>query len=256
MHDQSKTTVLAVDIGNSSVSAALICGNRVRRSSRLLTSAGVKSITAVLRKVTAGQRAELAAISTVVPRVLYKWMKETRKFAVTEPISVHHNLRLGLRLDYPRPQTLGADRLANAVAANHYFGAPAIVIDCGTATTVDLIDTRHGFQGGIILPGPPLFLTYLHEHTAMLPSIDLPHRAPLVKIGKNTEAAMRLGAWLGYRGMLRESVAALQSTLRRTAPVIVTGGYARRIMRGSGIPTHTDEFLTLRGIALLALMNK
>src|SRR3989442_6205956 len=104
----------------------------------------------------------------------------------------------GVGIDYPEPETIGRDRLANAVAVRHRFGAPAVVVDFGTAVTFDVVNAKGEYVGGIIAPGLSAMTEYLHEKTALLPNIKI--REIRTVIGKNTEQAMLIGAVHGYRG--------------------------------------------------------
>jgi type III pantothenate kinase len=109
---------------------------------------------------------------------------------------VSHKITLGVGIDYPKPETIGADRLANAAAAVALYGSPAIVVDFGTAVTFDVISAAGDYAGGVIAPGLNAMTDYLHNRTALLPRVSLrePHRA----IGRSTVEAMRSGAIHGY----------------------------------------------------------
>src|SRR5208337_1781878 len=132
----------------------------------------------------------------------------------------------GVGIDYPKPDTIGPDRLANAVAARRRFGAPVVVVDFGTAVTFDVVNSEGNYVGGIIAPGLAAMTNYLHEKTALLPKIQI--RDVHTAIGKSTEQAMLVGAVHGYRGLVRELIRELKQELRaRKLPVVATGGYAR-----------------------------
>ncbi len=128
----------------------------------------------------------------------------------------------GVGIDYPQPNTIGPDRLANAVAARHRFGAPVVVVDFGTAVTFDVVDRAGNYVGGIIAPGLAAMTDYLHEKTALLPRISI--REVKSPIGKSTEQAMLVGAVHGYRGLIRELIMELKRELKvRRLPVVATG---------------------------------
>jgi type III pantothenate kinase len=153
-------------------------------------------------------------------------------------------------IDYPRPDTIGPDRLANAVAARHHFGAPVVVLDFGTAVTFDVVDARGNYVGGIIAPGLAAMTDYLHEKTAPLPQIRI--REVATVIGRNTEEAMLIGAVHGYRGLVRELIAELKRALRvKKLPVVATGGYARLMAAKLPEITAVDPRLTLEGLRLV-----
>ncbi len=156
----------------------------------------------------------------------------------------------GVGIDYPKPDTIGPDRLANAVAAAHHFGAPSVVVDFGTAVTFDVVNRSGNYAGGIIAPGLAAMTDYLHEKTALLPRIEI--RDIHARIGKNTEEAMLIGAVHGYRGLVRQLIAELKSELRaKTLPVVATGGYAELIARDLPEITSVNPLLTLEGLRLV-----
>ena len=155
----------------------------------------------------------------------------------------------GIGIDYPKPQSIGPDRLANAMAARRSFGAPVAVVDFGTAVTFDVVDRRGNYIGGIIAPGLEVMTDYLHEKTALLPRIKI--RDVQALVGKNTEQAMLIGAVHGYRGLIRELVAQIKRALRcRDLPVVATGGYARLIAAKLPEITAVAPLLTLEGLRL------
>ncbi len=155
----------------------------------------------------------------------------------------------------PSPHTIGPDRLANAVAARHHFGAPVVVVDFGTAVTFDVVDRAGNYVGGIIAPGLAAMTDYLHEKTALLPRIRIREvRSP---IGKSTEQAMLVGAVHGYRGLIRELIRELKRELKvRRLPVVATGGYARLIASKLPEITAVDPLLTLEGLRLVWQANQ
>lgn len=157
---------------------------------------------------------------------------------------------LGLRLDYPQPHHIGADRLANAVAVAHLGRVPAIVIDFGTAVTFDVISDEPAYCGGVIAPGLGAMNDYLHRRTALLPMIEL--HEPEHAIGKSTTEAMLAGAVYGYRGLVKEIVLQLQKELPRCAAIIATGGDAALIARGMPEIDEVDPLITLRGLHHIA----
>jgi len=156
----------------------------------------------------------------------------------------------GIGIQYPKPQTIGPDRLANAVAVKQHFGAPAVVVDFGTAVTFDVVNAQGNYVGGIIAPGLSVMTDYLHEKTALLPSINI--REIRAVIGKNTEEAMLIGAVHGYRGLIRELVGELKRALNcPRLPVVATGGYARLISSKLPDITAVRPLLTLEGLRLV-----
>ncbi len=156
----------------------------------------------------------------------------------------------GVGIDYPQPATIGPDRLANAVAARHAYGAPVVVVDFGTAVTFDVVDKKGNYVGGIIAPGLAAMTDYLHEKTALLPRIKI--REVKAVVGRNTEEAMLVGAVHGYRGLVRQLIQELHQALAcRDLSVVATGGYADLIARRVPEITAVDPLLTLEGLRLV-----
>ena len=155
-----------------------------------------------------------------------------------------------LTISYPRPETIGADRLADAAGAVSRYGAPVLVMDFGTALTAAIVTKDCVWRGGVIAPGFPLMRDYLFERTAKLPRMELGRgRAP--RIGRSTEEAMRFGALVGYRGMVREIVATLRGNFREDFKLVATGGFARWALKDLDLPFVVDPTLTLYGAGLV-----
>ncbi|MEM1083751.1 MAG: type III pantothenate kinase [Verrucomicrobiota bacterium] len=157
---------------------------------------------------------------------------------------------LGIDIDYPQPQSVGADRLANAVAVADRHGSPAIVIDFGTAVTFDVVSAAPAYCGGVIAPGLGAMSEYLGRRTALLPDFELAE--PPSAIGKSTVGAMQSGAVLGYRGLVREILTAIRRELDAPAMAVATGGDAALIARGVPEIDTVDPELTLHGLRLVA----
>ena len=155
----------------------------------------------------------------------------------------------GLEIDYPKPATIGPDRLANARAGLEHFGAPVVIVDFGTAVTFDIVDVQGRYAGGIIAPGLSAMTEYLHEKTALLPRVEIRNMRSV--IGKTTEHAMRIGAVHGYRGLITGLIKELQHELSaRKLPVVATGGTAQLIARQCPKITAVRPLLTLEGLRL------
>ncbi|MGO8765384.1 MAG: type III pantothenate kinase, partial [Limisphaerales bacterium] len=151
--------------------------------------------------------------------------------------------------DYPKPASIGADRLANAIAAKARFGAPVVVVDFGTAVTFDVVNAAGNYAGGIIAPGLAAMTDYLHEKTALLPRIKIVE--PKNVVGRSTEEAMLIGAVHGYRGLVRELISELKQELRvKQLPVLATGGYAKLIAAKMPEISAVEPDLTLEGLRL------
>ena len=156
----------------------------------------------------------------------------------------------GVGINYPEPDRIGPDRLANAVAAHAQFGGPSLVVDFGTAVTFDVVDKKGNYVGGIIAPGLAAMTDYLHEKTALLPRIEI--REIKTAIGRSTEEAMLIGAVHGYRGLIRELIAQLKKELKaKRLPVVATGGYAELIAAKMPEIDAVEPHLTIEGLRLV-----
>jgi type III pantothenate kinase len=249
--------ILLFDIGNTHTHVGLADGRRVRRHFNLLTRdwfAGGAAVEKLRRRV--GPRPITGvALCSVVPRATPVARQAVRRLWRRDALAVTPRRLPGIGIDYPRPTTVGPDRLANAVAVRHHYGAPAIVIDFGTAVTFDVVDARGNYVGGVIAPGLAAMTDYLHEKTALLPRVRL--REVSRAIGRSTAEAMRVGAVLGYRGLVRELLAALRGELgTRSVRVVATGGYARLMAAGLPGIQAVDPLLTLEGIRLVWEANR
>jgi len=240
-----------IDIGNTSASLGLYGNERVRgvvrTPSDLSEPEGVQMWLERLEP-------ERVAVASVVPAVRDRWAGLLKKAGVGDVLWVDHSCELGVGVDYPKPGQIGADRLANAAAAAHWVGVPAVVCDFGTALTFDVIAKERGYVGGVICPGLPLMFDYLAERTALLPALK-PVRSKSA-IGRSTEQAMRIGAERGYRGMVREVLGEIKAELGvRRLRVCATGGHAEWVLRESGIEMRVEKQLTLLGIGRIAQLN-
>jgi type III pantothenate kinase len=248
--------VLLLDIGNTNTHLGLATARRVARQTEVPTRAWFDGgHPPRLLKFVAGERVDGAALCSVVPKATPLAIRTVRKLWKQEALELTPRTLRGVGIEYPRPNTIGADRLANAVAARNRFGAPVVVVDFGTAVTFDVVNRAGDYVGGIIAPGLAAMTDYLHEKTALLPRIRI--REVESVIGRNTEEAMRIGAVHGYRGLIRALVAELSRELRtRRLPVVATGGYARLMAAKLPEITAVDPNLTLEGLRLAWLANQ
>jgi type III pantothenate kinase len=243
--------ILLFDIGNTNTHLGLANARRVVRQADMPTASWFdRTATARLAKFVDRTRIEGAALCSVVPKAtphIQRTVKKTWNLACLE--LTPKTLR-GVGIDYPRPNTIGPDRLANAVAARHHFGAPVVVVDFGTAVTFDVVDRRGNYVGGIIAPGLAAMTDYLHEKTALLPRIKICEISSA--IGKSTEQAMLVGAVHGYRGLIHGLLAELKRELKtRRLPVVATGGYAKLIAAKLREIWRVEPNLTLEGLRIV-----
>jgi type III pantothenate kinase len=253
--------LLAADIGNTNVTIGLFEDERLVHSWRSITRANATpdEVAAMLTAMLGldGHRLDeldAVAIASVVPPLSETWERlVTERVGVAPALVDAASLEGVLEILIDRPAEAGADRLANALAARIEFGGPAIVIDLGTSTNFDLIDSGGAYIGGAIAPGMGLSLEALVGRASKLPRIEL--RRPPSAIGANTVHAMQSGTVLGYIGLVSGLLTALRGELAERSPagsrvtVIATGGYTHQPWLGDvpGIDA-VEPDLTLRGI--------
>ena len=242
---------LAIDVGNTSTTLGVVSGAQVLAHGHV--AGGIDAIDAVLRYVKRFQRNhpfDGAVMASVVPAVNRRWEKCIKGQTGYAPLLLTHTTRLAVGIDYPHPETIGADRLANACAAATQYGTPAIVADFGTALTFDVVNAAGKYVGGVIAPGLPLMTDYLAERTALLPLVS--PRGRCGRVGRSTEGAMRIGARIGYRGMIREITSYLREQSGMEGAVCVaTGGFAGWVLANAGMDYHEDSELTLKGLGIV-----
>ncbi len=240
---------LLIDNSNSFTKFALATRTKIGPARKLAT-ADLNADS--LKKTLRGWRWKAAVLSSVVP---LKGDILAQFLAPAQVIRVSAKVRLGVGVDYPKPKTIGADRLANAVAAFAVFGAPVVVVDFGTAVSFDIVSAEGNYVGGVIAPGLEAMTDYLHQRTALLPRIALIE--PPGAIGKSTKHAMLAGAVYGYRGLVRQILKEIgtELSISKNLPVVATGGYATLIAAGLPEIKTVRENLTLDGLRIIGNLN-
>lgn len=250
--------LLAVDVGNTNLTVGLFAGDRLVRQWRLVTDPR-RSVSWYARALSCppkskGLPVDAAVFGSVVPP-LDAVLKAAilKAFGVTA-LQVGPKSPLGVPLEVRVPGQVGADRVLNALAARERHGAPAIVIDFGTATTFDCVDWRGAYIGGAILLGPNSAARALHEFTAQLPLVK-PAR-PRSVVGKDTVECLQAGLYYGYLGMVKEVLARTRREMGGKPTVIATGGLAPLLLTELPGVCHEPD-LTLHGLRLArALLSR
>ncbi len=268
--------LLCIDIGNTHTHLALhrdgvLSGQRDLPTPLLDDPAqGLPAILAALRSPSAPASStprpldSPASLSIAFCSVVPAATPRLRAVAAAAGLSTWQltpEVRLGVPISYPRPSEIGQDRLANAAGAHALApGRPAVVIDLGTAVTFDLVTPAGGYEGGIITPGPALVTRYLHERTAQLPLVtDL--QGPVASvIGKSTSEAIRIGAIVGYAGMIQALLDAVlaEYAARRlpSAEIFLSGGAAQVVQGRLRLPARVVPDLALLGLAAAHALNQ
>lgn len=251
--------LLAVDVGNTNVKFALVEGTEIRTRWRIATDArrtadqyAVWLTQLMALEGFARDVVSAVVVSTVVPRALHNIQLLAEKyFGVEAMVAGRAPLLWGIALDVKEPQSVGADRAVNAIAAHATLPGDLVMISFGTATTLDHIDYRGAYKGGLIAPGVNLSLEALVAAAAKLPRIAVETPPDASVIGTTTESQMQIGIYWGYVAMMEGLIARMKAEIGRPAKVIATGGLAHVFQEHSHLFDHIDPDLTLRGIALL-----
>jgi type III pantothenate kinase len=240
---------LLVDISNSYAKFAFASATRVFAPTRIVTD---RLSSRVVARFLGKQKVGKVVVSSVVPGKDSAILKAAGK---TKVLWLHWKVKMGVEIDYPKPQSIGADRLANAAAVTALYGFPAIVVDFGTAVTFDVVSERRAYIGGVIAPGLEAMTNFLYQRTALLPKLSL--KEPRRAIGKSTIQAMLSGAVFGYRGLVREILSQIRAEQfpRKKVHVVATGGYARLIARRLPEIGVVRPNLTLEGLRIVANLN-
>lgn len=258
--------LLAIDVGNSHTVIGLFDGPRLRCQWRMGTNRGatVDELAARLHVLFAMENATLGQVSgviiaSVVPPMATTWSSFTDKYLGLEvgikPLVVDNQLESGIRVATDHPAEVGADRLVNAAAAYQLYHCPLIIVDFGTAITLDCVSAAGEYLGGTITPGVAIALDALNQRTAKLPRVEIatPPRHP---IGRNTVEAIRAGILYGYAGMIEGLVRRIQAQMAPEKPkVIATGGMAELIAPHAPVIEEVDPLLTLNGLRLIYERN-
>ena len=190
---------------------------------------------------------------SVVPRSIHNLTVLAQKYFGIEPIVAGQgDAEWGIAIDVDDPRTLGADRALNTIAAHEKYEGDLIVIDFGTATTIDAVDFTGAYKGGIIAPGINLSLDALVGNTAKLPRIAIRKPESDSVVGRNTEDQMLIGVFWGYVSLIEGLVARMRSEIGRPAKVVATGGLALLFDETTQLFDEVDSDLTLDGLAILA----
>lgn len=193
-------------------------------------------------------------ISSVVPPIMFSLEAMCTKYFKQKPLVVGPGVKTGLNIKYENPREVGADRIVNAVAGIHYYGAPLIIVDFGTATTYCYINERGDYMGGAIAPGIGISTEALFTRASKLPRIEL--SKPEHVVGKNTVSAMQAGIVYGYVGQVEGLVSRMKKAGSGQPKVIATGGLAPLIADETDVINQVDPFLTLKGLYLIYKRNE
>ena len=252
--------ILALDIGNTNIVLGCIEGEEILFEARIATDlvktsdqycAELKGMLSLFEVSPADITGSI--ISSVVPPVLNSFRTAIRKLTGKTPLVVGLGIKTGLNIRVDNPAEVGSDLIVAAVAAIAQYGAPLLLVDMGTATTITAIDSSGSFVGGCICPGVKISMEALTGRTAQLPGISLDE--PQKAIGKNTRDCMRSGIMLGAAAMLDGLLDRMEQELGTPVQVVATGGIAKFVLPLCRRELIYDRSLMLRGLRLLYQRN-
>ena len=259
---------MVADVGNTQTVLGLFEGTALRAWWRMATEPHrtadeVGSTCASLFALRGLSLGDVSAvfISSDVPLLIRSYRRLAEELLEVPFFSVGPGIKTGLTNWYDNPEQVGSDRIVNSVAASHFYGLPAIIVDFGTATSVEAVDAEANYRGGALMPGIYISLDALASRAAKLADVDLEERMPKA-IATNTPDSIRSGFIYGYAGAVDALIRRFKEELGATpdAPgdfqIIATGGPASAIVRHCREIEILDPDLTLKGLQVLYELNR
>ena len=248
--------LLAIDAGNTHVKVGVYQGPRLLAKWRMipenfgpLDEFGTEVVRLFDRSGLDTKNVEAIIVASVVPRLNPGLQLMSERYFQLTPSFVDHTTKTGLKLLYDQPSELGADRIVGAVAAVEKYGVPCIVVDFGTATTFNVINSHREYLGGIIAPGVMTAAEALFSRAAKLPRV--PIERPEKLIGTSTVEAMQSGLFYGYASLVDGLLRRLMAHDMSAATIVATGGLAHLMQDASEFTYQIDENLTLDGLRII-----
>lgn len=253
--------LLAIDIGNTNITVGVFKGQDLAATWRWATDSErtADEYAALLMGLLPRAGIEFTGVDDVVlcsgvPPLVATFQELCGRYFEASPLVVGAGIKTGIRVMYENPRDVGADRIADAVAAHRVYGGPAIVVDCGTATVLDAITADGDYLGGAIAPGIQVSLDALISRTSLLRRVEF--TAPKYAIGRNTPQSLQAGVIFGYAGLIEGLVARFKAELEGTPKVIGTGGLIDIIAPECPSIEVVDKDLTLHGLRLIHELNR
>jgi type III pantothenate kinase len=249
--------LLAIDCGNTQTVFGLFEGDRLTEQFRVATNRSHTGdeLAVLVRGFIDLETLDGIVLCSSVPQLVTEYQGFADRWAGAELLVLGPGVSTGVPIRYDDPREVGADRIANAVAARERHGAPAVVVDFGTSTNFDVVNAAGEFAGGVLAPGVEISMDALFARAARLPKV--PFEAPERVISQTTVAALQSGLVYGFAGQVDAIVERIRAELGATdAPVIATGGLADLIAPHSTTITAVDPELTLHGLRIVWQRNR
>ncbi|MGD2278768.1 MAG: type III pantothenate kinase [Candidatus Omnitrophota bacterium] len=242
---------LLIDIGNTNTSLAVVREKRIAKRYFIRTSREQISSKALKRLLGRNlDRIDKVVVVSVVPEFLRIMKKAIKKILPkTRVFIVGKNVRAPIKNKYRKPKEVGQDRLVAAFAARKLFGSPVVSVDFGTAVTLDFVNKKGEYEGGLIFPGLRLALASLEEEAALLPKVDIKPTKGL--IGRTTKGSMNNGILYGYASMCDGLIDRLKKKYGKSLKVVATGGDAKLVSKYSRNIKNINPDLVFTGLQLL-----
>ena len=239
--------ILAIDIGNSTTKFGAFDEEKLVERLTIPTIRG-KSASEIRDSFNEelNLRFDAVIISSVVPELADSFKNLSKQYFNCTPYFVDNSFDFKFKINYNPPESVGIDRLIAAFASVEKYGNPCIICDFGTATTIDVVNSKNEYLGGVITAGLHLLADALHQKTSKLPKIEI--KKPIKVIGDTTISAIQSGVYFGYIGLVEGILQKMIAELGETPNIIATGGLAKLISEGTQVFDIVDDNLMLEGL--------
>lgn len=251
--------LLTIDVGNTNITIGAFKEDRLIRTWRIATRPDrtVDEYRFILKslwqELASPEAIHGCVISSVVPNVTSLVSEAVQRLWQVDSLVVGPGVKSGIKIRGDNPREVGADRIVNAVATYHYYSTPAVVVDCGTAISFDVVTDQAEYIGGAIAPGLNMVADALVARTAKLKRVEL--KRPVRAIGRNTEECIQSGIVFGYMGLVEHLIKRIAEELKAEPTVIFTGGQGGVLVEEFEGRFIYDPELTLKGLHIIAKLN-
>ena len=242
--------LLAIDIGNTSIHSGIFDKKVLKKTFRIPAYSGNPAKEYALKLKPYAGNIDSVIIASVVPGILTEVEKIVKRITDRNCVVVGRDADSGIKNLYRNPRQVGSDRLVNARAAYELYGGECVIVDFGTAITIDIVNKKKQYIGGVIAPGPGISLWALSEKTALLPKVTI--KKPKALLGRETKESMLAGIIYGFSGLCDGIVNKLKKKYCRNAKVVITGGFSKLLGPYCESADKIDTDLTLKGLKLIS----